>query len=240
MRTVKRDVVFKGEPQLPAQRASYRLQSRPEQTMMHDHKIDVLFCSLGQNARRNINRRADARDRAGIFDLNAVKGIVPIAYLPNPQKAVRVTDNLGKRSHEASVAAFVSTAEAKHRRLAQVPLHDYGKNYHLPFDPADFLWREFFEYERIGCAIAHSGGDKQRSAHRLRQALYARGDVHGVSNRSELQPLRRTDAPHNRRAGMDSDSNLNRRAAFHCKFVVQLVNRAQNLAPGRHSVEGVI
>src|SRR5215472_15832642 len=89
--------------------------------MMHDQKIDVLFGSLGQNARRNINRRADARDPAGIFDLNAVKRIVPIAYVANPQKAVRVTDNLGKRPHKAILGTFVPNAEAKDRRLAQVP-----------------------------------------------------------------------------------------------------------------------
>src|SRR6266498_2519456 len=48
MRAIKRDVVFKCDPQLPAQRSSYWLQSRPEQTVMHDQKIDILFCSLGQ------------------------------------------------------------------------------------------------------------------------------------------------------------------------------------------------
>src|SRR5882724_7799810 len=66
---------------------------------MRDQKIDVLFCSLSQNARRNINRRADARDPAGIFDLETVKRIVPIAHVANPQKAVGVTNNLVKRSH---------------------------------------------------------------------------------------------------------------------------------------------
>ena len=93
---------------------------------MHDQKIDVLFCSLGQNARRNINRRADACDPAGIFDLETVKRIVPIAHVANPQKAVCITDNLVKRSHEASVGAFVPNAEAKHMRsLRRAPLHHY-------------------------------------------------------------------------------------------------------------------
>src|SRR4029077_7465583 len=67
---------------------------------MHDQKIDVLFSSLGQNTRRNINRRADTRDAAGIFDLQTVKRIVPIAHVANPQKLVRITDNLVKRSHD--------------------------------------------------------------------------------------------------------------------------------------------
>src|SRR5215471_442482 len=121
MRTVKRDVVFKCEPQLPAQRAAYRLQPRPEQPMMHDQKIDPLFGSLRQNARRNVNRCTDARDPAGIFDLKAVKRVLPIAYVANGKKAVRVTDNLGKRRHVMSVEVFVPNAEAKGRRLAQAP-----------------------------------------------------------------------------------------------------------------------
>ena len=54
---------------------------------MHDQKIDVLFCSLGQNARRNIDRRTDACDPAGIFDLKTVKRIVPIAHVANPQES---------------------------------------------------------------------------------------------------------------------------------------------------------
>src|SRR5437762_11047517 len=116
MRAIKRDIVFKCDPQLAAQRALYWLQATPEQTVMHDQKIDFLFCSLGQNARRNINRRTDACDPAGIFDLETIKRIVPITHVANPQEAVRKTDNLVKRSHEASVGAFVSNAEAKHMR----------------------------------------------------------------------------------------------------------------------------
>src|SRR5215475_7823485 len=58
MRAVKRNVIFKCEPQLPSQRASYRLQSRPKQTVMHNQKIDVLVRGLAKHACRNINRRA--------------------------------------------------------------------------------------------------------------------------------------------------------------------------------------
>ena len=39
---------------------------------------------------------------------------------------------------------------------------------------------------------------------------------------------------------MNSNPNLNRRAAFRCKFVVQLVNRAQNFASGRNRIAGMI
>jgi hypothetical protein len=61
---------------------------------MHDQKIDISLCSLGQNACRSVDRRADARDPAGIFDLQTVKRIVPIAHVANAQKAIRVSDNV--------------------------------------------------------------------------------------------------------------------------------------------------
>src|SRR6266567_6958567 len=47
MCAVERDVFFKGALQLPAQRASHRLQAGPEQTVMHDQKIDIFLCSFG-------------------------------------------------------------------------------------------------------------------------------------------------------------------------------------------------
>src|SRR4029453_8853808 len=123
---------------------------------MHDQKIDVLFCSLGRNARRNINPRTDARDPARIFDLETIKRIVPIAYVANPQEAVGITDDLVKRSHEASVKAFVPNAEAKHMRSPRrAPLHHYRENHHAPLDPADLLRRQFLELEQVTCSIAH-------------------------------------------------------------------------------------
>src|SRR5262245_41671164 len=131
MRAVKGDVVFKCDQQLMTQRASYRLQPGPEQSVMHDQKISLSLCSLRQNARRNINRRSDARDTTGIFDLQTIKRIVPIANVTNAQILVGVTDNLGKRRHStqcrgvclkrrgktnALAAASVSTGRQKKRR----------------------------------------------------------------------------------------------------------------------------
>src|SRR5215831_17768125 len=111
MCAVEDDVIFKCDPQLPAQRASYRLQPWPEQSVMHDQKIDVSLLSLGQNGRGYINRCTDTRNSAGIFNLETVKRIVPVAHFTNAQNAVRVTDNLQERCHDLSVAAFVSNAE---------------------------------------------------------------------------------------------------------------------------------
>ena len=51
MRAVERDIIFKGELELPAQRVSHRLQAGPEQTVMHDEKIDFFLSSFAQNAR---------------------------------------------------------------------------------------------------------------------------------------------------------------------------------------------
>src|SRR5881227_3343829 len=105
MRAVERDVVFERKPQLSAQRASNRLQSRPEQPVMHNQQIDVSLLSLGEYARRNIDRSADARHAAGVFDLEAVQRIVPVAHFPNTQKVVSVSDNFRKWRHDVSVAA---------------------------------------------------------------------------------------------------------------------------------------
>jgi hypothetical protein len=63
-----------------------------------------MFLCLGQNARRNVNRSSDARYATGIFDLETIKRIIPIAYLANTQEAIGVTDNLGKRRHDVFLA----------------------------------------------------------------------------------------------------------------------------------------
>ena len=113
MRAVKRDVVFEREFQLPSQRTGHALQSRPEQTVMHDEKINILLCRGSENACRNIHRRSNFRNFAGIFDLQTVQGIRPISNLLNAQIIVRVVDNLGKCRHDpaAIVAVFVSKTE---------------------------------------------------------------------------------------------------------------------------------
>src|SRR6266404_3898340 len=95
MRAVERDIIFKGELQLPAKRASHRLQARPEQTVVDDQKIDSFLCGLGQNARGNVDCRADSRNSAGIFNLQTIKRVVPIAHVANAQKLTRVIDDLG-------------------------------------------------------------------------------------------------------------------------------------------------
>src|SRR5262249_10444035 len=88
----------------------------------------------------------------------------------------------------------------------------------------------------VNCSIAHRFGNAQGSADGLGQAFQARCNVRGVPNRSKLQLLRRTDAPHNGRAGMNSNSNLYRRALVCCMLVIQTINSAQNFTARRHSI----
>ena len=109
MRAVERDVIFERKPQLSAQRASNRLQSRPEQPVMHNQQIDLSLLSFGQYAGRNINRRADQRDPARIFDLEPVKRVIPIAYFSNAQKVVGIIDHVRECRHGASLAGLFQT-----------------------------------------------------------------------------------------------------------------------------------
>src|SRR4029453_18534570 len=80
--------------------------------------IDVPFCGMGQNARRNVDRRADPRDPAGIFDLQTVKRILPVAHTANAQKPVGVTDNVGKRRHDADSAVTLTRLQCEAKQIS--------------------------------------------------------------------------------------------------------------------------
>ena len=68
------------------------LQSGPEQSVMHKQKVDILLRGRCQYARRDIHCRTDFRDAAGVFDLQTVERILPVANFPNPQVAVEIRD----------------------------------------------------------------------------------------------------------------------------------------------------
>ena len=51
------------------QRAGDRLQSGPEQTVVHNQEVDPFLGRGCQNARGDVNRRAHFRYPTGIFDL---------------------------------------------------------------------------------------------------------------------------------------------------------------------------
>jgi hypothetical protein len=100
MRTVKRDVVFKGEFQLPAQHPSHPLQTWPKQTVVHDHKIDILFHCGFQDSCRGVNARSDFTNASGVFDLQTIKRVVPVVYFTNAQKIVCIVNNFRERRHD--------------------------------------------------------------------------------------------------------------------------------------------
>jgi hypothetical protein len=62
--------------------------------VMHDQKIDLFSCGLGQDARRNIDSRTNFRHATRIFDLKAVERIRPIVDFMNAQVFVNVSSNL--------------------------------------------------------------------------------------------------------------------------------------------------
>src|ERR1700730_1819484 len=101
MGAVKRDVVFKSELQLASQTSGDGLQSRPEQSVMHNQKIDLFLGRGSENTSRHINRRANFGCATGIFDLQAVESVRPVFNFPNAQIFVRVFDNFRKGRHLA-------------------------------------------------------------------------------------------------------------------------------------------
>ena len=100
MCAVKRDVVFKGEFQLPTQRSGHRLQTLPKQTVMHDHEIDVLFCRGCQDSCRSVNARSDLGHIPRVFDLKTIECVVPIAYFTNVQKIICIINDPTERRHD--------------------------------------------------------------------------------------------------------------------------------------------
>src|ERR1043166_4693802 len=157
--------------------------------------------------------------------------------LPNPKSPMILKfNNYEKRRRTPHLN--LSPQAGRGGRLLTRPksLHRNRENRYASFDPADFLGRQFLELERITCSIVHRSGNEQRSADGFRKALYARGNVHRVPNRSEFEPLRRTDAAYDGRAGMNSNSNLNWRALLCCQLIIQTFNCTQNFTPRRYSI----
>src|SRR2546421_11927734 len=99
MGAVKREVVFESELQLASQTAVDRLQARPEQSVVHNQKINVFPGGSSQNTSGDINCGADFRHAPGIFDLQTVKRVWPVLDAPNAEILVRVFDNFRKRRH---------------------------------------------------------------------------------------------------------------------------------------------
>src|SRR5437870_13693229 len=121
MCTVKRNVVFKGDFQLSTQRSRHRSQTWPKQTVRHDQKIDILFCRGCQDPCRGVNARSDFTNASGVFDLQTIKRVVPVAYFTNAQKIICIVNNFRERRHDC-----VSYCTAKIDNRPSIPRTSCG------------------------------------------------------------------------------------------------------------------
>ena len=99
MRTVERDVVFKGEFQLPAQGFGHGTQARPKHSVMNYEQVSAAFRAFLQSAAGEIHRRRNFRYLAGILQLQAVERILVILNFANPQIGIAITDDLVQSGH---------------------------------------------------------------------------------------------------------------------------------------------
>ena len=70
---------------------------------MHDEEIYSARDRQVDRLRGRVNRRAQLCDGAGVFDLQSIERIWPIADLANAQMFVRVGNKLTERSHARSL-----------------------------------------------------------------------------------------------------------------------------------------
>jgi hypothetical protein len=106
MRAVEREVVVQRTFEHSPPATGDRLQSRPEQTVMHDEKIYPALDRRVERARRSIHRRANPGHRAGIFELQTIEGIRPVFDIGDTKESVAVIHQLGCGRH---CAQFYST-----------------------------------------------------------------------------------------------------------------------------------
>jgi len=85
---VDRHVGLDEEAHLAVVRAGDRLQPGPEQAVMDQQEIDARLRRLADDRLAGIHRRADARDAAGVGELEAVFGPREVARLRGGQELV--------------------------------------------------------------------------------------------------------------------------------------------------------
>ena len=77
-------------------RACDGLQSRPEQTVVHDEKIDFALDGRIDRAGGRIDSSADPRHRARILELQAIQRVGPVVDLRYSKEVATVFDQLGQ------------------------------------------------------------------------------------------------------------------------------------------------
>jgi hypothetical protein len=101
MNAVERQIIIKRKFERALPCASDGLQPRPKQAVMHHEKIDPLRHRQLHRSSRRVDGGANFRDRAGIFDLQAVERIWVVLDLREAQTGVGKTDYLIERRHGA-------------------------------------------------------------------------------------------------------------------------------------------
>src|SRR5450432_1484854 len=101
MRTVERDVMLEGALKRPPPATGDWLQSRPEQTVMHDEKIYPALDRCVDRTRGSIDRCANLHHSAGVFDLQAVQRVRPVGDFAGPKEVIAVINQLIELWHAA-------------------------------------------------------------------------------------------------------------------------------------------
>src|SRR4051812_22249727 len=96
MRAVESQVVLESAFQQTPAAAGERLQSRPEQTVMNDKKIDPLPDRSINRSGGSIDGGAYFRDLARVPDLDAIQRVRPVFDLIHPEEIATIFHYLGQ------------------------------------------------------------------------------------------------------------------------------------------------
>jgi hypothetical protein len=99
MRAVERNVVLEGALKHPPPTTGNWLQAGPEQAVMHNQEVHLAFDCRVDRARGCVDRSANLCYIAGIFDLQTIQRIRPVADFADPQEVVAVFDQLTELWH---------------------------------------------------------------------------------------------------------------------------------------------
>src|SRR5207244_12896772 len=81
------------------------------------------FCRGGQDPVRGVNARSDFTNASGVFDLQTIKRVVPVAYFTNAQKIICIVNNFRERRHDC-----VSYCTAKIDNRPSIPRTSCGSS----------------------------------------------------------------------------------------------------------------
>ena len=99
MRAVESQVVLESALQETPAAAGERLQSRPEQAVMDNEKIDPLLDRRINRPGRGIDRGPNFRHVARVPDLETIQRIRPVLDLIHPEEIATIFHYLGQDRH---------------------------------------------------------------------------------------------------------------------------------------------